>query len=306
LTTPGIMRAVLLALLPGALAQVVLFGPGYLVNVAVAVTCALAVEALATRMRGQPLATLRDASAIVTATLLALALPPATSPAIVAFAVAGGLLLGKHVYGGLGANPFNPAMVGYALVLISFPRQLASWPAPMGAAAPDAIAGATPLERFMHRGGLTVDDIWHASEGFGHVAGLGWEWINLGFLAGGLWLVGRRLVDWRIPTSLLASLGLLAALGHDGGSSASLGSPTFHWFSGGTMLAAFFIATDPVTAPTTRHGRIVYGASIGALIFAIRGFGAYPDGIAFAVLLGNAAGPMLDHLVLRRRARHAR
>jgi Na+-translocating ferredoxin:NAD+ oxidoreductase subunit D len=303
LTTPGIMRAVLFALVPGVLAHLFVFGPGILVNVGAALATAVVVEALALWLRAQPLVALRDGSALVTALLAALALPPAISPAIVAVAVGSGLLLGKHVYGGLGANLFNPAMVGYAIVLISFPRQMAAWPTPAGTA--DAITGATPLERFMHRGGLTVDDVWQRAEGFGWLGGLGWEWINLAFLAGGIWLIARRVVDWRIPAATLAALGLLAALAYDGGSSASLGSPAFHWFSGGTMLAAFFVATDPVTAPTTAQGRVAFGLLVGALIFAIRGYGAYPDGIAFAVLLGNATAPMLDHLVLRR-VSHAR
>jgi Na+-translocating ferredoxin:NAD+ oxidoreductase subunit D len=300
LSTDRIMRAVMLALLPGALVQIHFFGPGYLINLSVAFATALSVEALVLRLRAQPLSALRDGSALVTAMLITLALPPSVEPAIVIIAVFGGLAIGKHVYGGLGANLFNPAMVGYALVLVSFPREMAAWPAPVGTPAPDAVTGATPLERFKHRGGLTVEDIWHGAEGFGHIGGIGWEWINLAFLAGGVWLIARNIIDWRVPAGMLGSIGALAAVAYDGGSSASLGSPLFHWFSGGTLLAAFFIATDPVTAPTSRHGRIVFGILIGMLVFAIRSFGSYPDGIAFSVLLSNAAAPMLDHLLLRR------
>jgi Na+-translocating ferredoxin:NAD+ oxidoreductase subunit D len=300
MTTERIMRAVLLALLPGTLAQTWFFGFGHLCNLAIAVAVALALERSVGWMRARDQLAWRDGSALITAALLALALPPTAPAVVVVIAVAGGLLLGKHVYGGLGSNPFNPAMVGYALVLVSFPRELAAWPAPMGAPALDALVGATPLERFMHRGGLTVEDVWRVSEGFGQVAGLGWEWINVAYLLGGVGLVARRIVDWRIPFALLASLGALAAVTYDGGSSASLGSPFFHWFSGGTMLAAFFVATDPVSSPATRRGRILFGILIGVLVFVIRALGSYPDGIAFAILLGNAAAPMLDHLSLRR------
>jgi Na+-translocating ferredoxin:NAD+ oxidoreductase subunit D len=299
MTTERIMHMVLLALLPGAIVQIGFFGFGYVWTLGIAVATAMALERSVSWLRARDHGAWRDGSALVTAALIALALPPTVPPSIVLIAVAGGLLLGKHVYGGLGGNPFNPAMVGYALVLVSFPRELAAWPVPSGVPALDAVVGATPLERFMHRGGLTVDDVWHASAGFGQVAGFGWEWINLAYLVGGVWLIARRIADWRIPVALLVSLGSLAALTYDGGSSASLGSPSFHWFSGGTMLAAFFVATDPVSSPTSRRGRILFGILIGALVFLVRALGAYPDGVAFAILLGNAAAPMLDQLSRR-------
>jgi Na+-translocating ferredoxin:NAD+ oxidoreductase subunit D len=306
MNTAQIMRQVLLALIPGLAVQVYFFGYGFAFNVAVALATALAAELAATRLRGRDLGSVRDGSALVTGTLIALALPPAVSPVIVATATALGLALGKHVYGGLGANPFNPAMVGYAIVLVSFPRALADWPS-LNASAADALTGATPLEQLAHRGGQTVAEVWQASAGFGHIAGIGWEWINVAYLAGGAWLVARRLIDWRIPVAMLVTIGVLAALTYDAGGSASHGSPTFHWFSGGTMLVAFFIATDPVTGPTTRTGRAIYGVLIGAITFAVRAAGAYPDGLAFAVLLGNAAAPMIDHLTLRvRRHRQIR
>ncbi len=297
------MRSVMIALIPGAMAQIWFFGPGYLVNLAVAGITAVAVEALVMRLRSQPVvATLADGSALVTAALLALAMPPAVPPATVVVATATGLLRGKHIYGGRGGPLFTPAMGGYATVLVSFPRQLAAWPPPRGATDIEALTGATPLEVFMHRGGQTVEEVWRAADGFGQIGALGWEWINVAFLAGGLWLVARRIVDWRIPLGFLASIGVLAALGYDGGSSDSLGSPLFHWFSGGTLLAAFFIATDPVTAPSSPRARLLFGAMVGTLVYVIRTLGNYPDGIAFAILLGNATAPMLDHYLLRRGA----
>ena len=129
-----------------------------------------------------------------------------------------------------------------------------------------------------------------------------WEWLNVAYLVGGSALIAARVIDWRIPLSILATVGLVAAINYDGGSSSSLGSPLFHWLSGGTMLGAFFIATDPVTSPTTARGRIYYGVLIGATLFAIRAAPTYPDGIAFAVLLGNAAAPLIDRAATPRDA----
>jgi electron transport complex protein RnfD len=290
-STPGIMAAVLGCLVPGTLAMLWWFGPGVARNLALAAAVALLCEGAVGLARTRaPTATLRDGSALVTATLIALALPPDAGVHVVALAVASALLLGKAVYGGLGANPFNPAMVGYAIVLVSFPAALAAWPAP---GTIDGIAAATPLEVLKHRGGATIADVWTPANGFGAIAGAGWEWINLGFLAGGIVLVALRVADWRIPLAMLATLTILAAVGDDSGSSRSHGSPAFHLFSGATMLGAFFIATDPVTCPGDARGRVAFGALIGALVYLLRTQASYPDGLAFAVLLANGATPLL-------------
>jgi electron transport complex protein RnfD len=304
-TTPRIMALVALCLVPGAVASTLFFGTGVLVNLVVAVLTAAAVEAAVARVRGQtPGALLRDGSAWVTALLLALALPPGVSMTIVATAVAIALLLGKAVYGGLGANPFNPAMVGYAAVLVSFPAALAVWP-DLTLGAVDGSTAATPLDVLKHRGGATVADVWSAANGFGSVAGVGWEWVNAAYFAGGVVLVYLRVADWRIPVSMLGTLTLLATIAYDAGSSGSHGSPSFHLFSGATMLGAFFIATDPVTCPPDARGRALFGALIGALVWILRTESAYPDGVAFAVLLANAAAPLIAHATARARARDA-
>jgi electron transport complex protein RnfD len=283
------MTRVLACLAPGAAASAYFFGAGVVVNVAAAVATAAAVESAVAGLRRQSmLASLRDGSAFVTAAIVALALPPAAGVALTALAVTLALVVGKAIYGGLGANPFNPAMVGYAIVLVSFPDVLASWPR-----APDATTAATALDVLKHRGAATVADVWTPSNGFGTLGAAGWEWINAAYLAGGLALVGLRLTDWRIPLAMLATLALFAALGYDAGSSASLGSPLFHLFSGATMLGAFFVATDPVTCPTDARGRLLFGALVGALLYALRSASVWPDAIAFAVLLGNAAAPLL-------------
>jgi Na+-translocating ferredoxin:NAD+ oxidoreductase subunit D len=290
---------VLATLAPGATLQATTFGDGVLANIALAILTAIAVESFVAKMRGfAPVDGIRDGSGIVTATLLALALPPAVPLGIVIVGVLIALLIGKHVFGGAGANPFNPAMVGYAVLLLAFPGALAAWGNTTGTAI-DGVTGPTVLDAFKHRGALTVVDVWTPTRGFGALGGSAWEWLNGAYLLGGAALIAVRVVDWRIPIAVLGALAFAAAISYDGGSSSSLGSPLFHCFSGGTMLAAFFVATDPVTAPTTARGRICYGVLIGATLFVIRTGSAYPDGIAFAVLLGNTAAPAIDRLVER-------
>lgn len=290
LTTQRIMLTVLAALVPGTLALCDWFGFGYLLRIPFAMTVGLAVEAAALAAQRRPVwSAWQDASTLVTCTLVALALPPGAGYGVLALAVAAAVGIGKHVYGGLGANPFNPAAVGYAVTLVSFPRAMATWPA-----LTDGLSGATPLTTLRYREGQTVAEVWSEDLGFGTVAGLGWEWINLAFLLGGALLLARGIIAWRVPAALLGALALLAALGYDAGSSASLGSPLFHLFSGGTLLATFFFATDPVTHPSTHRGQIAFGIIIAAVAFVVRSFGNYPDGLVFGILLANAASPYLD------------
>ena len=289
MSTSRVMLWVLAALTPGAATLVFFYGSGYLSNLVIAVTAAWLMEALCLGLRRQPLACLTDLSATVTAVLLALALPPGSPWGIIVIAVATAIGLAKHLYGGLGHNLFNPAIVGYAVVLVSFPAALALWPQPT-----DGLTGATALVSLRHREGLTITEVWQASRGFGSLGGYAWEWINAAFLAGGLLLCARGLAAWRVPAAMLATLSLLAALSYDSGSSASAGSPLFHAFSGGTLFAAFFFATDPVSHPVSARGQVIFGCIIGAMTFAVRGYGNYPDGIAFGILLANALTPYLD------------
>jgi electron transport complex protein RnfD len=243
---------------------------------------------------GEAVKQLLDGSALITAALIALALPPFAPWWIILLACATAILLGKHCYGGLGQNIFNPAMAGYALVLLAFPAQLAHWP--QIAQQFDGYTSATVLDTFKQNHALTVADWWRTHPQFGQWGGYGWEWINLAFLGGGLFLLQQKIFSWHIPVAMLATLGLCAAAFYDNGSSASAGSPLFHWLSGATMLGAFFVATDPATAASTRLGRLLYGALIGALVFAIRHAGHYADGVAFAVLGANAVALLLDRI----------
>ena len=295
--TPHVMRMVLLALLPGAVCMLALHGAVLIWQLLFAVASGLTIETTCLALRRAAISRhLEDGSALVTSLLIALALPPGTPWHVLLIALIAGIGLAKHAYGGMGNNILNPAMAGYAVVLVAYPGDLSAWVI-------DGVTSATPLEVFRYRGGDTVAEVW--PQAFGLVGGRGWEWINLGFLAGGIFLFARRIITWQAPVAFLASLCLCAALGYDGGSSRSLGSPLMHIFSGGTMLCAWFVVTDPVTAPTSVQGRLVFGALIGILLFLIRSFGAYADGIAFAILLGNISAPLIDEWLGHRRSRLA-
>ena len=311
LTTAGIMQTVLLATLPGVAVMTWFFGPGTLINLLFGGALALAFEAAALRLRDRnPGPYLRDYSVLVTSTLLCIALPPYSPWWLVATGIFSSVILGKHVFGGLGYNPFNPAMVGYVILLISFPLQMSTWQAPRGLdAVPgvvdalealllpahyDAVTMATPLDVLRQNQGLLMADLQAQKPQFGRWAGVGWEWINLAFLAGGLWLLFKRVFTWHAPVGLLAALGLCAAIGFDSGSSESGGSPLLHWLSGATMFGAFFIITDPVSSAVSNRGRLIFGALIGVLIYLIRVHGNYPDAVAFAVLILNFAAPLID------------
>ena len=309
-----IMLDVGLALLPGLLTLVWLFGPGVLINAAIAGGCALGFEAAMLALRQRPiLPTLRDHSAVLSALLLAVALPPHTPWWVTVTATFFAIVVAKQLYGGLGFNPFNPAMVGYVAVLIAFPQAMTHWVAvPIDAGAtpdwrqalahilqtastPDAFSGATPLDfiRTELNRGVALADAEHAYGQPGLLAMAGWEWINLAFLLGGIALLARRRIDGRIPLGVLIGIGVPAWIGHLIAPQ-SMASPTLHWLTGATMLGAFFIATDPVSAAATPTGRWLFGLGVGGLTWLIRSFGGYPDAMAFAVLLMNLVVPLLD------------
>ncbi|MCK9488258.1 MAG: RnfABCDGE type electron transport complex subunit D [Xanthomonadales bacterium] len=316
-----VMVTVMVMLLPGTLVQAGFFGPGVLVQIGLAAIIALALEAVCLRLRGQRLAPfLGDGSAVVTAWLFALCLPPLAPWWLALTGMVAAIVVGKHLYGGLGHNLFNPAMVGFAVVLVCFPLSMAQWPAAAGAGATigsgtlsllevltaifsgqppapgwDGLSQATPLDlaRQHLASGATIDEL--AARADYAQARTAWTWIAAAFAAGGIGLCLRRVADWRTPAAVIATtvvLGLLAAMidadRHVPASSQLL--------TGGLVLAAFFIATDPVTGATTPRGRWLFGAGVAALTLAIRRWGAYPDGIAFAILLMNAAAPLIDRL----------
>lgn len=316
---PALMRQVLYALVPATIAYVWYFGWGICINIFIASAAALGAEALMLRLRGRPLQpSLGDGTAVITGVLIAFAIPPLAPWWLPALGSVSAIVLAKHLYGGMGANLFNPAMVGYVIVLISFPVEMTHWLPPgalelgyqqlgfldsllyslTGGLPPafdiDAITQATPLDlikeglRNMH----TIDEL-QVGPLFGGLGGYGWEWINNCIALGGLYLLFRGIIRWHIPVALLGTILILAILFHSLDSS-RFAPAGFHLFSGASLMGAFFIATDPVSAATTNRGRLIYGAGIGAVTYAVRTWGGYPDGLAFAVLLMNATVPLLD------------
>ena len=291
-TTPAIMDRVLLALTPAWVASVWAFGWMVLAHGAAALLAGAVFDGLCRYARERRLAAFADRSVPVTCLLIAIGMPPTAPLWIVVVAVGVAVVLAKELYGGLGRNVFNPAMAGYAAVLVAYPQELAYL---------NAESGATVLDALRFRDAQTIEEL-AQGEAFGTVGGSGFEWVNAAALVGGLYLGAIRVVPWRIPVALLLGVALPAAVLYDSGSSASFGSPSMHWFSGATMLAAFFIATDPATAPRRASHQWLFAFAIGMLIFAIRAVGSYPDGVAFAVLLGNVATPVFDRWGRRQRA----
>ncbi|WKN23845.1 RnfABCDGE type electron transport complex subunit D [Azotobacter vinelandii] len=307
--TRRIMQQVLVATLPGLLTLAWLYGFAPLINLLLASATALGLEAAVLRLRQRPVGFfLNDCSALVTAMLLALALPPQSPWWLTLTACGFAILFGKHVYGGLGQNPFNPAMVGYVVALVSFPVEMTAWPVPhvVGltegiqhifgiASLPDGWSQATALDALKTNRSLTMDELRAQNPAFGHLGSRGAEWVNLAFLAGGLFMLRRRLFGWHAPAGMLGALFVMSLLFWNGSDSDSNGSPLFHLLSGATMLGAFFIVTDPVSGATSNQGRLIFGIGVGILVYVIRTWGGYPDGVAFAVLLMNLAAPTIDY-----------
>ncbi len=308
----SVMRDVLLATIPGVAVLTAYFGPGTLVNIVFGGVIAVACEYAVTAWRGRdPGVAISDLSILVTSTLLCIALPPYAPWWLIVIGVLTAVLLGKQVFGGLGYNPFNPAMVGYVILLISFPVQMSAWAPPHGPSdipgldetlrhllAPDtidAVTAATPLDLLRQNTGLLFDDLMSSRPELIGWGGVGWLQTNIAFLIGGIWLLYRKTFTWHAPVAMLVALSLCALIGYDGGSSESGGSALFHLFSGATMFAAFFIITDPVSSAVSNPGRLIFGALIGTLVYLIRVRGNYPDAVAFAVLILNFCAPFIDH-----------
>lgn len=309
-----IMAEVIYALIPGTLVLLWFFGWGVISNLLLSLSFALLLEAFMLKLRQRPLLPfLTDYSAVVTGWLLAVALPPYAPWWLLLIAMIFAIVIAKHLYGGLGYNPFNPAMVGYAAVLVSFPIEMTSWPTPTfasisqislnetlqqvfmgGVSSWDGLTQATPLDTIKThlRLGETVEQI-SQGQAFGWLAGQGWEWVSLAWFAGGLWLIYRKIISWHIPVALMAALAGMALIFWLINPQ-TYSSPLFHLVSGATCLGAFFIATDPVSASTTPIGKLLYAGGIGCFTYIIRVWGNYPDALAFAVLIMNMAVPLLD------------
>jgi electron transport complex protein RnfD len=316
-TVSAIMLKVLLALLPGIALYVWYFGPAILVSITLASLTALATEAAMLKLRKRPVAPfLKDNSALLTAWLLALSIPPLAPWWLIVVGTAFCIAVAKHLYGGLGNNPFNPAMVGYAVLIVSFPVQMTHWVTPLGIGATELRFGQQLQYIFsgILPGGLTLDAVTMATPLdtlktqlhlahpaneiltqpiFSSLAGHGSEVVAIGFLIGGLYLLASKIISWHLPVAFLGTLFLVAGIFHLADPSHYV-APVFHWFSGAAMLGAFFILTDPITSPTTHKGKFIFAAGAGLLTYLIRVYGAFPDGIAFATLLMNICVPLID------------
>ena len=313
----AIMFKVLLALVPGIAAYVWVFGGGILVTIALATATALAAETVMLKVRRRPIKPfLMDFSAIVTAWLLALAIPPLAPWWLIVVGTLFAIVFAKQIYGGLGYNPFNPAMIGYAVLLISFPVLMTKWPAALqlaqyklsfadqlhyifGGLLPsqiniDAVTSATPLDYLKTQ--LTLKhDVASITQAplFGALGGKGGEYVTAAYLLGGIYLLQQKIITWHLPTAFLGALALISGIFWLV-NPAHFANPLFHLFSGASLLAAFFIITDPVSGPTTPNGKLYFAAGVGIITYLIRVYGGYPDGVAFAVIFMNICVPLID------------
>lgn len=327
--TGQVMRIVIYAMIPGMLAQTFFFGWGMLIQAVIAVFSAVLFEGVILYLRNRPIErTLTDYSAALTGLLIAISIPPTLPWWMTVIGVFFAIGVAKQVYGGLGFNIFNPAMIAYVVLLISFPAAMSLWlPATTQAGITpsfldslsliftgfttsgydvtqlrtiaDGVTMATPLDTLKTdlTQGLTYSESLSKATfngSFFDAAGAGWGWVSLAYLLGGLALVKTRVISWHIPGSMIVSVFICAAVLHLANGDV-YASPLFHLLNGAVIVGAFFIATDPVSASTTPRGRIIFGAAIGFWIVIIRVFGGYPDAVAFAVIIMNMAVPLIDY-----------
>jgi electron transport complex protein RnfD len=297
LNTSNLMLQVIYGLALGVALQFYFFGWGVIYQITLALLTGIAAEILFLKIRKKSIDVIKDNSAALTAILLAISIPSIAPWWIVVLGTSFAIIFGKQLYGGLGSNPLNPAMLGYAFLLISFPLEMTRWTSSFlsfgeglnvifSSINIDALSSATRLEeaKFALMEGEVSNPIQIDRT----------VWINLGFLFGGVYLFYKKVITWRIPFSFLAGIIVMSLLLMLIDSDHAMG-PVFHLFHGATMLGAFFILTDPVSSSTTPRGRLIFGFLIGILVIIIRTYGSYPDGVAFAVLLLNIAVPLIDY-----------
>jgi Na+-translocating ferredoxin:NAD+ oxidoreductase subunit D len=312
-----IMFKVLLALLPGIFAYVWIYGGGILVTITLATLTALAAEALMLKARGRPVKVfLLDFSAVVTAWLIALAIPPLAPWWLIVVGTLFAIVVSKQLYGGLGYNPFNPAMIGYAVLIISFPVLMTKWPSALQLAQTqlsfadqlqfifsgllptdvklDAVTSATPLDYIKTELQLkhNMTSITQAPL-FGALGAKGGEYVTMGYLLGGIYLWQQKIISWHLPSAFLATLAIISGTFWLVDST-HFASPLMHLFSGASMMGAFFIITDPVSGPTTPKGKLWFAAGVAVITYLVRVYGGYPDGVAFAVIFMNICVPLID------------
>ncbi len=301
-TTRKLMSGVILALVPAVITSVLFFGAGAAIVMSTAIISCVAFEYLIQRfILGKPIS-ISDGSAVVTGLLLGLNLP---SNIPVLSIVMGSLVaigVAKMTFGGLGNNPFNPALVGRVFMLISFPVQMTTWPVPKGLSTgyTDAVTGATPLAILKEglKNGESLSQLMSNIPGtidmiLGKMGGSVGEVSALALIIGLVYMLFKKIITWHIPVSVIGSLMAFTAILWLINPEA-YASPVFHLLSGGLLLGAIFMATDYVTSPMSAAGMIVYGCGIGLLTAVIRIWGAYPEGVSFAILIMNAFVPLMN------------
>jgi len=301
-SVPRIMHTVNISLLPVIVISILYFGLRVLALYAVALVTCIVAETLVRVIRKQSWKSILDGSAVVTALLLVMVLPPSVSPLLVAIGSAVAIVIGKELFGGIGQNVFNPALVGRAFLAAAYPVQLTTWTAPREVfgflpqgttlnSVVDAASGATPLAAALFEG--TTESLLRLF--FGQTGGSIGATSVLFILIGGLVLMAMGIVRWRMVVSFLGTIAIgtgIFWLINPG----SYASPLFHLLSGGAMFAAFYMVTDMVTTPVTNRGTIIFGVGAGALTVIIRLFGGFPEGVMYAILLMNAVTPIINRM----------
>jgi len=293
------MYSVILALLPGAAVGMYFFGLNAIRVIALSIVLCVAFEALALRIRGRGMEPLKDGSAVLTGLLLAMNLPSNSPAWLILIGCVVAILMTKHVYGGLGYNSFNPALVARVFLLISFPVVMTSWPEPKSfTLSLDTVTKATPLGdmkmSLLLNGNLgDIANMSLMDPFIGRLGGSLGEISALALLAGGIFLIARGIITWHIPVTYITTVFVMTWI-YWLLDPVKYASPVFHMVTGGLMLGAIFMATDYVTSPITPKGMIVFGVGCGAITVFIRLFGGYPEGVSFAILLMNAATPLID------------
>jgi electron transport complex protein RnfD len=293
------MAGVIVALLPALAVALYFFGVGALIVTATSVAACIATEYVIQKYLLKQSPTINDGSAVVTGLLLAFCLPSNLPVWIIIIGAIVAIGVAKMSFGGLGNNPFNPALVGRVFLLISFPVQMTSWPKADGWNSPylDAVTAATPLG-VLNGENVNMPEL--VDMLVGKMGGSLGEASVIAIALGAAWLLVRKIISWHIPVSILASAAVLAEILYLIDPTQFL-PPVVHLCTGGLLLGAVFMATDYVTSPMTHKGMIAYGVGIGVITVIIRSFGAYPEGVSFAILIMNAATPLIDMIATPKR-----
>ena len=302
------MYGVLIALVPTFIFSIVFFGLGAILVTLTSVAACLVFEYVIQKYLMKQRPTIWDGSAIITGVLLAFNLPSSLPLWIVVIGALVAIGIGKMSFGGLGNNIFNPALVGRVFLLISFPVQMTTWPVPNGFATADAVTGATPLALVKEavKNGQAVGDtlssvgITTGNLILGNIGGSLGEVAAIGLLLGFAYMLIRKIISWHIPVAIFATVIVFSGI-LNLADPAQFAGPVFHLFTGGLMLGAIFMATDYVTSPMTHKGMLIYGVGIGLLTVIIRVFGAYPEGMSFAILIMNGFTPLINRYCKPRR-----